>query len=50
MSIEVNTIRVDLILDPNILRLLKIFSNALWIGSTEKVRIDNFKLRSNKNY
>lgn len=37
-----NTIRVDLTLDPNILRLLKIFSNALGIGGTERIRIDNF--------
>lgn len=40
--IEDNIIRVDLTLDKNILRLLKIFSNALGIGSTERIRIDSF--------
>jgi hypothetical protein len=39
--IEDNIIRVDLTLDKNILRLLKIFSNALGISATEKIRIDN---------
>ena len=41
-TIKDNTINVTLTLDSNILRLLNIFSNALGVGGTEKIRIDNF--------